>query len=73
MRILKVKQNGDVGAVIVNASHFVVKPALSDEFCVCFEAQGYDNKMDRLDIRIVMTRNELRTLNQFADLSRGVK
>lgn len=71
MRILKLKKNGDIGQPILLASSFVVRPALSDEYTVCFDALGFDSKGDGLTVRMTMTRNELRTLQQFADLSRA--
>lgn len=71
MRISKVKQNGDVGRIVLNASTFIVRPALSDEYAVTFEGQGLDANLDPQTFRITVSRNELRTLQQFADLKRG--
>jgi hypothetical protein len=70
MRIIKVKQNGLSGKTLLMASTFVVRPALSDSYTVTFEAQGIDSSGDAQTYRLSMSRNELRTLNQFADLSR---
>lgn len=66
MKIIKVKQNGMAGQTILQASSFVVRPALSDEYTVTFEALGLDAKGDSLTVRMTMTRNELKTLQQFA-------
>jgi hypothetical protein len=70
MRITKVKQNGLVGKALLLASTFIVRPALSDSYTVTFEAMGMDSSGNPQTFRLTMSRNELKTLNQFADLSR---
>lgn len=68
MRIVKVKQNGDAGRIVLSASTFIVRGALSDQYTVTFEAQGLDQNLDPQTFRLTLSRNELKTLNAFADL-----
>lgn len=70
MRIVKLKQNGDVGPVIMQASHIVLRQAFSDAYCVCFEALGLDKNGDSATYRLTLTRNEVTQLQRFADLSK---
>jgi len=71
MRIIRLDRHSDQkGKALMSASTFIVRRELCDEYTVTFEAQGLDAKGDPLTYRLTMTRNELRTLNRFADLAK---
>lgn len=66
MRIVKLKANGDVGAVLLGCSNIRSRPTFSDEYVIAFDAEGLDEKGDAIAYRLALSRNELRAISEGA-------
>lgn len=64
MRIVKLKDNGDVGETLLSVSNIRSKPELGDSYLTVVDAEGLDEKGDPLAFRLILTRNELRAISQ---------
>lgn len=67
MRIMKLKANGDNGAVLLRSGTLQINNALADEYCVVVDAKGIDGNGDPLAFRVTLTRNEVTVLKNAAE------
>jgi len=66
MRILKMKQNGHQGKVLLSFSSMVFRPSYSTDNIFVFDQNGIDDDNNAISFRVAISKAELEYINKAA-------